>query len=272
MPSKTPHWTANKHLGQHFLVSEKVKQAIIATCPPSADAILEIGPGEGALTELLPSLQKPLFTIEIDERFIPHLHELMPPEQVIRQNALEVDYPSLLRPYAAWWVVSNMPYNIAAPLMRQLLPLTNVAGMTLMMQKEMAAKVLLLPPRKGINSLGLLLQNFWEVKKICAVDPTAFRPRPQVDSAVLFFTPRAHPLLPLAQLSAWEKFLRQIFAFRRKQIQLVLARMIQQADPTFAAKTVSQDLLAQVSLNPQVRAEALCAEQILALFQAWMAL
>ena len=243
MAVKNPHWTAKKYLGQHFLISEKVKQAIIATCPPSTDAILEIGPGAGALTDLLPALQKPLLTIEIDQRFIPHLQTLMPAPNIVAANALAVDYATLLKPYKAVWVVSNMPYNIAAPLMRQLLPHTSLAGMTLMMQKEMANKVLLLPPKQGMNSLGLLLQSFWEINQVCVVDPAAFRPRPKVNSAVLFFSPRQHPWLPLPQLLAWEKFLRQLFAHRRKQIQSVLTGMSKTAWPAVDSAAIAAELL-----------------------------
>ncbi len=263
MVNKTPQWTAKKYLGQHFLVAEKIKAAIIASCPSAADLILEIGPGAGAITDLLPALQKPIRAIEIDERFIPHLQELLGPENVLAQDALKVDYSSLLKDFQAPWIVSNMPYNIAAPLMRILLEQTKVAGITLMMQKEMADKILL-PKKNGMNSLGILWHSFWQIEKICAVDPACFRPRPKVDSTVLFFTPKADPLLPLAQILSWENFLRQLFAFKRKQLSTVLSKM-----RNGLSKEQITQLLTDLKLDPHVRAEALTIEQIKDLYQAW---
>ena len=261
MVNKTPLWTAKKYLGQHFLVAEDVKTAIVQSCPPHADMILEIGPGAGAITQMLPALQKPVWAIEIDERFIPSLQELLGVDHVLHTDALNVDYTSLLKKFRAPWIVSNMPYNIAAPLMRKLLEQTQVAGITLMMQKEMAQKVLLLPPKNGMNSLGILWQSWWEVTKICHVGPQGFRPRPKVDSTVLFFTPRRSPLLPLPEILPWENFLRQLFHFKRKQLSSVLCKM---GWPKTQINTIS----AQLKLSPQLRAEALKIQQIKDLYQA----
>ena len=264
MVTKTPLWTAKKYLGQHFLINEQVRKTIINSCPAQADVILEIGPGAGAITHLLPSLQKPVLAIEIDERFTQSLQELLGQENVFITDALAVDYAALLQKYQAPWIVSNMPYNIAAPLMRKLMEQTKASAITLMMQKEMADKVLLLPPHKGMNSLGILWQSFWQVKKLCLAPPSCFRPRPKVDSTVLHFTPRLQPLLPLPDLLSWEHFLRQLFAFKRKQLSSVLSKMGK-------SKEQSANILAQLNLNPQIRAEALSITQIKDLYQAWMA-
>jgi 16S rRNA (adenine1518-N6/adenine1519-N6)-dimethyltransferase len=181
--------SARKGLGQHFLCSSVAVNAIFSAASDCA-GVLEIGPGPGVLTRPF-SLVSSVLALEVDDRMIEALSESAPAARVLKQDALTADLPSLLRelpsPRA---VVSNLPYYITGPL------LTAIAGArsefskaVLMMQKEVAARILAPPGNSDRGSLSVFLQAQFEIKKVASVPPGAFLPPPKVESAVLLFTP-----------------------------------------------------------------------------------
>ena len=215
-----------KHLGQHFLRDQKVVQKIVGDCPEDCQAIVEVGPGSGVLTQFLVQLQRPFLAIEKDPRFEDTLTKLLKSSQhLLIADALEVDYQKLAQQYLEghpFWLVSNLPYQIAAPLMVKLFTLPQAQAMTLMMQREVAEKIH--PPgnKPQASSLWALAQTYFHVSKLTHVSPGAFHPPPQVDSTVLSFKRRAHPAIALNDFTSFESFLRKLFSHRRKQLLGVL--------------------------------------------------
>jgi 16S rRNA (adenine1518-N6/adenine1519-N6)-dimethyltransferase len=205
---------ANKDLGQHFLKDQNIIDKICSDHPGTTCGILEIGPGPGVLTKHLAQLQRPYHVIEKDSRFEEILNSIISPEQITIGDALEED----LQFFNPTWLVSNLPYNVASPLLVKFLKLENIRFMTLMFQKEVGKRIL----TNDMNSLGALSQNYFEISTLCNVPPGAFLPPPKVNSIVLSFKRREHPRIPLNQIEEFEKFLRILFKMRRKQIVNVL--------------------------------------------------
>ena len=153
------------------------------------------------------------------------------------------------------WLVSNLPYNISAPLTVNLMSFEYFSSMTLMYQKEVAEKILGI---KGMSSLYALSHAFFDVEKVCAVKPGAFLPPPKVDSLVLRYQRKIHPLVPLKEYRLFEQFLRQLFAYPRKQIHSVLKKFM--PIPWQQSSSLQE-------INPTLRAEKLAWDQLLSLYQ-----
>ncbi|MCF8060435.1 MAG: 16S rRNA (adenine(1518)-N(6)/adenine(1519)-N(6))-dimethyltransferase RsmA [Bacteriovoracaceae bacterium] len=224
--SKLP--VANKALGQHFLIDKNIINKITEDFSEYAKAILEVGPGPGILTEGLSQHQLPFHVIDKDERFPTYLKEFLPDECIHIQDALEWDLEAGFKEWH-WedkpiWLVSNLPYNVSTPLLIKFLQAPSLKYMTLMFQREVADKAFPIDTRKGkaMNSLMALCQTYFEVDLLCKVPPGAFSPPPKVDSAVLSFKRIENPIVPLAQFRSFEKFLRHLFQFKRKQMGKIL--------------------------------------------------
>lgn len=254
----------NKNLGQHFLTEPKVISSIVTDFADVADAILEIGPGPGILTKDLSQHEKPFHVIEKDERFPELLKEFIPLENIHRQDALECDFPSFVQENyeapQALWLVSNLPYNVGSPILVKALQCPSIKYMTLMFQREVADKVFAIDTRAGkaMNSLMALSQTYFHVELLCKVPPGCFSPPPKVDSAVLSFRRREDTVLSLEEFGQFEKFLRHLFKFKRKQIGKVLS-MITSSEKIDAA-------LDKLSLKRNIRAEALELQTIQELY------
>ena len=246
---------ANKNLGQHFLHDTHVIEKITHPIPSGTDAIVEVGPGRGALTHHLSAHPLPLHLVEKDRRFAPLLAPFTPTERLHFQDALETDWDRLLRPYRRVWLVSNLPYNAGAPLLLQFLRCPTIAAMTLMFQREVADKILS-PP---MNSLMALVQTYSSCRRLLRVPPGAFSPPPQVHSTVIALTRLQRPPLPLQEFDPYENFLRRLFSHRRKQVQNVLRRM--------AAAEKVDGILEKLEINPSLRAESFNLGQIQVLYK-----
>jgi 16S rRNA (adenine1518-N6/adenine1519-N6)-dimethyltransferase len=263
---------ANKDLGQHFLSDSVVishivhdYQRLLSSHP--FDFIIEVGPGPGVLTKDLAQLSFPLMLVEKDERFREYLAPLVPNEQLLITDALKLDWsnfsrflPPSLNDNKTCWLVSNLPYNVGTPLMRFFLTNPLITSMTLMMQKEVAEKII--PPahqKNTTNSLMCLMQNYFEVLPLCHVPPHAFKPPPKVDSMVLTFKRRPQPLVSLSEVDRYEKFLRLSFGQKRKQ----LIGLLKGTYPLECLKS----FLTRENLNEQLRAETLTLEQVISLYK-----
>lgn len=256
---------ANKSFGQHFLNSPTVISKITSPLPEGVDAIVEIGPGPAVLTPHLAAYGKPIFVIEMDERFVELLAPVVGAENIFRQDALLFDWQAFLdkHQFKSIWLVSNLPYNVSVPLTLSFLRIPEITHMTLMYQKEVAQKILPNDPRNAMGSLHAMCLSQFHLKHVVYAPPGAFVPPPKVDSQVLSFARRSSPLIPLDQIDSYEKFLRLVFSQKRKQLGGILK------NDWGAEKTTS--VLEKVNLNPQVRAEALSFEEILNLYAAFTA-
>ncbi len=242
---------ANKDLGQHFLKDQNIISKICSDHPGETCGILEIGPGPGILTNRLAGLKRPYHVIEKDSRFEEMLNSLLNPDQITIGDALDED----LNFFDTTWLVSNLPYNVASPLLVKFLKLKNIKFMTLMFQKEVGNRIL----TTDMNSLGALSQNYFEISTLCQVPPGAFSPPPKVNSIVLSFKRRENPKVPLEQFEAFEKFLRTLFKMRRKQMGNVLKS-------DFEKDKVAK-ALNEINIKISERAENLTLENVIELYK-----
>jgi 16S rRNA (adenine1518-N6/adenine1519-N6)-dimethyltransferase len=262
--SLLPLPSPDKSLGQHFLREPNIIHEICSNFKDQAEAILEIGPGPGILTEHLAHHQVPFLVIEKDERFPPYLEQFISPAQITIADALKVNLSQFLLEKnllnKKTWLVSNLPYNVGSPLLINFLQTPELKFMTLMFQKEVADKVFPFATTKNfMNSLLVLSQSYFECELLCKVPPGAFSPPPKVESAVLSMIRREVPLVPLSEFKTLEIFLRLVFAHKRKQ----LGGILKSAYELKKIETIFQE----ENILLTVRAEALSLDQILALYR-----
>lgn len=247
---------ANKKLGQHFLKDQNAISTIIKTMPTDTSTILEIGPGPGAITDHLIALKKKLILIEKDRRFVEYWNTRG--ITCLAADAMDTDWQKLLKTQKLTqeklWLVSNLPYNISAPLTVQLLKIIEFQHLTLMYQKEVAAKFL---GTDGMCSLFALGQAYFDITKTLTLKPGAFNPPPKVDSMVLTFTRRKVSKVALNDIDKYEKFLRNIFAYPRKQLNSVLVKFMPAS---------WDEIKKNISIDLTLRAEKLSWEQLLQLY------
>ncbi len=251
---------ANKSFGQHFLSSPTVISKITSPLPEGVDAIVEIGPGPAVLTPHLAQYKVPLFVIEMDERFVELLVPVVGADRIYRQDALEFDWQKFLKEkgFKSIWLVSNLPYNVSVPLTLSFLRIPQITHMTLMYQKEVAQKIIPNDPRNAMGSLHVLCLSQFELKHVVYAPPGAFVPPPKVDSQVVGFKRKMTSDVSLHDVDTFEKFLRLVFAQRRKQLGGILKNEWGADEATRRLQTAG--------LDPQIRAEALSYQQVLKLF------
>lgn len=252
---------ANKSFGQHFLNSPSVIQKITSPLPKDVEAIIEIGPGPAVLTPHLAQYQKPLFVIEMDERFVEILAKVVHPDHIYRTDALEFNWNNFLSKhnFKSIWLVSNLPYNVSVPLTLSFLRIKQITHMTLMYQKEVADKIFPKDTKNSMGSLHALCLSQFHINFNTHAPPGAFVPPPKVDSSVLNFARKSESDVSLSQIDQYESFLRVVFSNRRKQLGGILKK------DWGADKALS--ILNQSSIAPEMRAEALNYKQVLKLYE-----
>ncbi len=226
---KTKH-IARKRFGQNFLVDTKVVERIIATIAPKKnDNLLEIGPGQGAMTlPLLESLEC-LHVIEIDRDLIALLESFNQPNLIIHEgDALKFDLATLPTPIR---IVGNLPYNISSPILFHLLAHRDkIIDMTFMLQKEVVERITAKHGNKIYGRLSVVLQAFFEVELVFIVPPESFDPAPKIDSAIVYLKPLKTPLTDNRIML--EKIVKAAFSQRRKTLRNCLKSLLTQAQTT----------------------------------------
>lgn len=244
---------ANKDLGQHFLKDQSIIKKITDDFKDQALNILEIGPGPGILTTHLAAHQLPLHVVEKDQRMAEYLTPILSNEVINFTDALALDYTQFIDERAIkeeLWLVSNLPYNISTPLLIKFLQTPSIKFMTLMFQKEVADKVFAFSSKKNfMGSLMALSQTYFETSLLCKASPGAFVPPPKVDSAVISFKRIQNPVINASDFSGFERFLRAVFHFKRKQLGKVLKN--------YTTKDKIDLALEKTEILPNIRAEAL---------------
>ncbi|MBR6027751.1 MAG: ribosomal RNA small subunit methyltransferase A [Clostridia bacterium] len=252
-------------LGQHFLYDQALLEELVAESGVTAeDDVLEIGPGSGALTQCLCRAARRVVSIELDERLIPLLTAFMEPYpnfRLIQGDAMTVDLreaaADLAKPLS---VVANIPYYITTPLITRLLtcglPLKRMA---LMVQKEVADKLLAAPGEEGWGMLALRAQ--WAaVPRVAAEVPReAFTPPPKVDSTFVVLDMRPAPPVPVRNEAALFRVASAAFALRRKTMANALAAAFRLERAEAAA------WLERAGVDPMVRGEKLGFEELAAI-------
>ncbi|MBO2532637.1 dimethyladenosine transferase [Planifilum fulgidum] len=255
-----------KSLGQHFLVDQRVLERIIEAAElDSSTGVLEIGPGMGALTERLADRAGAVLAVEIDDRLIPILRELFsdrPHVTVVHGDALKVDLRELIKRHLGsarrFSVVANLPYYVTSPILMRLLeerlPLDRIV---VMIQKEVAERILAGPGTKEYGSLSVAVRYFAEVSWICGVPRNCFVPRPQVDSAVIRLRLRREPAVSVRNEALFFRAVRAAFAQRRKTLANALSAAF------FGGKRKEElgNLLTDIGIDPGRRGETLTLEE-----------
>jgi 16S rRNA (adenine1518-N6/adenine1519-N6)-dimethyltransferase len=219
-------------LGQHFLRDRMVADRIVALVEPTArDLVVEIGPGRGALTDLLAARAGRLLALEIDGELVARLQERFagaPHVEVRHADAPRFDYAGLrtLVPEASGRLlaVGNLPYSVGKPILAALVEAAPpVDEMALMLQKEVAVRVAAGPGGKTYGALSVLTQVRCAVRVAFSVPPGAFSPPPQVDSAVLHLAAHRPPPVAVADPVRFATVVRAAFGQRRKSLANALA-------------------------------------------------
>ena len=238
-----------KSLGQHFLVDDNILGVIARLAELDGnDVVLEIGPGLGALTELLSARCAHVHAVELDARLEPHLRHLIGASNVSMYwgDALRMDL-SRFEPVPTK-LVANLPYNVATPIVAESLDgLPTVECWCVMVQREVADRFFAVPSTKAYGAVSVLIQLAARRTGFHPVSRTVFRPPPNVDSALVAF--RRIPLPP--DFAAVRRVVEGAFAHRRK----TLANSLQLAG--VATREDAADALVDLALSPAVRAEAL---------------
>ena len=232
---------ANKKLGQHFLCNENAAILICSDFAKKAQSIIEVGPGRGILTKKLIALDLPVLAVEKDTFFKRHLCSLLKEDQIIWGDALKVDLDNIF-PDKEKWLVSNLPYNTATPLLIKFLKVPNISMMTLMFQKEVGLKIV-----ETMGSLKALCNTYFHCRPLIEVPAKDFNPPPKVDSLVVSFERKKRPQIPLDQFNPFEKFLRMLFSKKRKQVFNVLKSHYE--------KEVIEQVLQKMDVDHKIRAE-----------------
>ena len=248
---------AKKQLGQHFLVDENILGVIGRMAELQAeDVVLEVGPGLGVLTRYLAERVALVHAVEIDRELEPHL-QIGPKAKLHFGDALKLDLSALRPPPVK--LVANLPYAIATPLVVESLDrLMTVDRWCVMVQREVADRFFAAPGSKAYGAVSILLQLATERTGFHPVSRTVFRPKPNVDSALVAFRRR-----PLPANYPWiKRVVEAAFAHRRKTLPNSLA--LAGLTPRGAAEAG----LAAVGRDGSVRAEALAPPEFVALAQA----
>jgi len=211
-----------KRFGQHFLTDEQVLDAIVrAVKPADDDRMLEIGPGRGALTELLCGEVKTLHAIELDRDLIASLEARFTNLRLTQGDVLALDFAEQLGT-REWRLVGNLPYNLSSPLMLELVQHPDlIRDMHFMLQKEMAERMAAQPGSKAWGRLSVMLQLSFQIDSLFDVEPSAFHPPPKVMSQVVRLAPLAADKRPGRQLKDLAQLRRVVaaaFGQRRKTL------------------------------------------------------
>ena len=244
-----------KRFGQHFLEPVWADKVVAAIAPAPDDVFLEIGPGPGILTlRLAPNVSR-LIAIEIDRDQIAALTPKLPANAtVIAGDVLDVDLDGALRQVARpIRVAGNLPYNVSSPILFRLLELElrrPITDATLMLQREVADRIVARPGTAEYGVLSVLVQWRANVARLLAIPPGAFRPPPEVRSALIRLTFR-RPDFDLKDPALFQHMVRSMFTQRRKTLANALS--------SFAAQigTEPSNVLADAAIDPRRRPETL---------------
>lgn len=254
---------ANKALGQHFLFNPVTLDQIVtlADIGPE-DNVLEIGPGPGALTERIAAKARRLIAVEMDRRFAEALREKFlenPKVTIVEDDFLRTNLEKLLGADRSWKVIANLPYNVATEIIFHLLEFsTFFKSFHVMVQREVAERIVAKPGSKTYGILSVMTQLFSENKIVMKLKPGAFAPPPKVDSAIVRFTISEGSRFPIHNLETFEKVVRAAFGQRRKTIANALKGGGFGEDKIRAA-------LETAAIQPLARAETVPIEKFAAL-------
>jgi len=259
-----------KGLGQHFLYDEEILQELVNLSGVSTeDGVLEIGPGSGSMTAILAKACQKVIALELDEALIPILRVTLSTYenvQVIQGDVLQANLLDVVKPLGeSFCVVANIPYYITSPLLTLFLsgrlPITRMA---VMIQKEVADKVMALPGTPEYGMLAVRAQYYCEPHIAKIVPAAAFTPPPKVDSAFVVMPFRQTPPVTVKEEGIFLRMASAAFMMRRKT-------MLNNLQSAFSlTKQAAMNLLKVCGLDERVRGETLDLKTFAALANAYV--
>jgi 16S rRNA (adenine1518-N6/adenine1519-N6)-dimethyltransferase len=236
-----------KQLGQHFLTDRGIIDRIVmAVNPQPGDLLVEIGPGQGAITFPLLRRHGALTVIEFDRDLITPLSEAAHGHgdlTIVHKDVLKVDFGKLAGDSRVR-LVGNLPYNISTPILFHVLEhAEGIVDMHFMLQKEVVDRMGAGPGSKIYGRLSVMLQAVCTVEPLFDVPPSSFRPPPKVDSAVVRLVPRDPAALGIDDPALFERVVRDAFGQRRKTLRNALQAVC------------DADAIAAAGIRPELRAE-----------------
>lgn len=215
-----------KRFGQHFLSDRAMVEAIVDTIDPRpGQALVEIGPGLGAMTDPLVARSGKLTVIELDRDLAARLRK-RPELEVVESDVLKVDFPALAAAFGQKLrVVGNLPYNISTPILFHLLEVVDqVVDQHFMLQKEVVDRMAAAPGSKDYGRLSVMLQWRYEIESVLDVPPECFDPPPRVDSAIVRMNPLPAP--PGVDAAVLGELVTTAFSQRRKVLRNTLGKWL----------------------------------------------
>ena len=262
----------SRELGQNFLVEDAMADRLARVSgADDADGVIEVGTGLGVLTRALAARARRVVTIEVDSGLVRALvnEQLLPDNvELIHADALEVDLGALVKDLRgdgcrAVRLVANLPYSVASPLLRKLLDLEDeLEDWSVMLQREMAARLVAEPATRDYGSLTVLHRLVADVSREVDLKPGCFFPVPKVESSFVRVFPRDDSPLEPGELLHVERVVRAVFNQRRKTI---LNGLRGGGLPQSGDREVLVAALEAAGIDPKKRAEVLAPERLLAL-------
>ncbi len=249
---------ARKRFGQNFLHDKGIIQRIVSNIRPlPQDHMVEIGPGEGALTEKILEKTGQLDVIELDRDLIPLLKIRFATHNglVIHQaDALKFEFCQLQQDERKLRIVGNLPYNISTPLLFHLFDNSHcIADMHFMLQKEVVERIVAQPGDPAYGRLSVMLHYYCKAEYLFTVKPGAFRPAPRVDSAIVRLTPHSSAPVEVADFTVFSTLVNHCFSQRRKTLRNILKGQL------------DSDSIIQLDIDPVTRPERLQLQHFAAL-------
>lgn len=254
---------ARKRFGQNFLTDTGIIQRIVRSiAPKDSDILVEIGPGQGALTLPLLAHNPSLTVVELDRDLVARLEALKqeyPQLNIVQGDALRFDFAQLARGEGSLRVVGNLPYNISTPLIFHLLKSAAlIRDMHFMLQKEVVERLAAQPRSKDYGRLSVMVQYTCRVEPLFGVPPECFQPRPKVDSAIVRLQPYRELPHPVANFELFLRLVNVAFQQRRKTLRNSLRNLIAQG-------VIAHDAIDRVDMDLGQRPEVLGVADFVAL-------
>jgi 16S rRNA (adenine1518-N6/adenine1519-N6)-dimethyltransferase len=267
--------------GQNFLIDLNLLDLLLnaAEIQPT-DVILEVGTGMGSLTSRMAEKAAAVVTVEIDERLYAMASEelsefsnvlMLQVDALKSKNHLEPEVIAVVKeqleldPARRFKLVANLPYNIATPILSNLLTCDVVPfSMTATIQKELAERMVAVPSTKDYSALSIWMQALCDIQIVRILPPQVFWPKPKVHSAIVHIVPSPEKRARIPDLAFFHDFVRSLFLHRRKFLRGVLIVMLKER----VEKQIVDELLAAFQFPEDVRAEQLDVETIMALSEA----
>ena len=257
---------ANKSLGQNFLINSEVVESIVNSSEISEeDMVIEIGPGLGTLTKYLLEKAGKVLCIELDTRMIKILEDrfsIYENFEVINQDVLKVNLNEIIKEYKKDGkiknvkVVANLPYYITTPIIMKLLEdKLDIKSITVMIQKEVADRLIEVPGGKDTGAITYSVYYYCESEKLMEVPNSSFIPEPEVTSEVIKMTLREEPAVKIENPKVMFMIIKSAFMQRRKTLLNALTNT-----KVFLSKNEGLEILKKLNLDENVRAENLTIE------------